>query len=372
MRRSVFEAAFLFAVLLLSSCRQQSGTETGNNVYETIEVKAGDIVLSDNWPASIRGRRDIAVYPQVSGTISKVCVKEGQKVSKGQSLFVIDQVPFKAALQMAQANVKAAEASVATARLVYDSRKALHEREVISDYDLHTSYNSLLTAEAQLAQATAQEVTARNNMTYTMVLSPVDGVVGTLPYREGSLVSPSVPQPLTTVSDNSQMYVYFSIAENRLLDMTCEYGSMDEAVAAFPDVQLLLNNGTVYKETGRIETISGVVDQSTGSASVRAVFPNRGGILHSGTSGKVIMPQKMENVITIPCSATFEMQDLVFAYKVVDGKARAARLSVMLSDDGRNYVVTSGLSAGDVILAEGVGMVRDGQDIQSGNSVETE
>ncbi|MCM1176971.1 MAG: efflux RND transporter periplasmic adaptor subunit [Clostridium sp.] len=364
-------AAIILGCTVLLSCGQQAGMETGNNnVYGTVKVTAKDIVLSDSYPASIQGRQDIAIFPQVSGTISKVCVKEGQKVRKGQSLFIIDQVPFKAALQMAQANVKAAEAGVATARLVYDSRKALHEKEVISDYDLQTSYNQLLTAQAQLAQAKAQEVTANNNMAYTMVLSPADGVVGTLPYREGALVSPSIPQPLTTVSDNSQMYVYFSITENRLLDMTCEYGSMDEALASFPKVQLKLNNGSIYKEEGYVETVSGVIDQSTGSASVRAVFPNKGGILHSGASGQVVLPRTIENAVVIPCTATFEMQDLVFAYRIVDGRTQAARLSVKLSDDGRSYVVNSGLSEGDIILAEGVGMVREGQAVQTRNATE--
>ncbi|MDE6872064.1 MAG: efflux RND transporter periplasmic adaptor subunit [Bacteroidales bacterium] len=361
-------AAMISGCLLLLSCGQQPRTEAVNNVYGTITVSERDIVLSDSYPASIQGRQDIAIYPQVSGTISKVCVTEGQKVRKGQSLFIIDQVPFKAALQMAQANVEAAEAGVATAQLVYDSRKALREKDVISDYDLQTSYNQLLTAKAQLAQAQAQEVTAKNNMTYTMVLSPADGVVGTLPYREGALVAPSLPQPLTTVSDNSQMYVYFSLTENKLLDMTCEYGSMDEALAAFPDVQLKLNNGAIYKEAGKVESISGVIDRSTGTASVRAVFPNNGGILHSGASGTVVLPRTVENAVVIPCTATFEMQDLVFAYRIVDGKTQAARLAVMLSDNGKEYVVTSGLSAGDIILAEGVGMVREGQAVQTKDS----
>lgn len=370
MNRSVFKAAAaMSAGIILLSCGQQSGTETGNrNVYGTISVAAKNIVLSDSYPASIQGRQDIAIYPQVSGTISKVCVTEGQKVRKGQSLFVIDQVPFKAALQMAQANVEAAEAGVATAQLVYDSRKALREKDVISDYDLQTSCNQLLTAKAQLAQAQAQEVTAQNNMTYTMVLSPADGVIGTLPYREGALVAPSLPQPLTTVSDNSRMYVYFSLTENKLLDMTCEYGSMDEALASFPKVQLRLSNGAIYKEEGKVESISGVIDRSTGTASVRAVFPNNGGILHSGASGTVVLPRIIENAVVIPCTATFEMQDLVFAYRIVDGKTQASRLSVSLSDDGKEYVVASGLSAGDIILAEGVGMVRDGQAVQTKDS----
>lgn len=357
-------AAMASCCLLLLSCGRQAGNQAGNNVYRVLDVKTQDIVLSDNYPASIQGRQDIAIYPQVSGTITKVCVKEGQRVRKGQSLFIIDQVPYKAALQMARADVEAAEAGVATAQLLYDSRKALFEEKVISDYDLQTSHNQLLTAKAQLAQAQAQEVTASNNMTYTMVLSPADGVVGTLPFREGALVSPSSPVALTTVSDNSQMYVYFSITENQLLAMTREYSTMDEVLASLPKVSLQLNDGSLYHEEGYIETISGVIDQTTGSVSVRAVFPNNGGILHSGASGKIILPYSYDDAIVIPCSATFELQDQIFAYRIVDGKTRSVRLTVKLTDDGKNYVVTSGLDAGDVILAEGVGMVREGQEIQ--------
>ncbi len=326
-------------------------------------VKPSDINLSEVYPASIEGRQDIAIFPQVSGTISKVCVTEGQRVSKGQSLFIIDQVPFKAALQMAEANVKAAQAGVATAQLVYDSRVELHKENVISEFDLLTSKNQLLTAKAGLAQAEAQLVTAKNNLTYTQVLSPVDGVVGTIPYRAGALVAPAIPQPLTTVSDNSQMYVYYSISENQLLDLTDAHGSMEEVLNSLPPVKLELANGKIYAEEGKIETISGVINPSTGSVSVRAVFPNKGGILHSGASGRIILNHMLKDVLIIPCSATYELQDLRFAYRYMDGKAKSAKLSVRLSDDGKSYIVDKGLNSGDIIITEGVGLIRDDQEI---------
>ena len=349
--------------LLLAACGPKQSGQAGSDSFKVIETVRSDIRLTDNYPASIRGRQDIEIYPQVSGTISKVCVKEGQKVRKGQSLFIIDQVPYKAALQIAQANVKAAEAAVATASLVYDSRKSLYEENVISEYDLRTSENSLLSAKAQLAQAQAQEVTAQNNMTYTMVLSPADGVVGTLPLREGALVSPSLPTALTTVSDNSKMYVYFSITENELLALCNTHGSMDEVLKSLPEVDLRLSDGSTYSKKGFIETISGVIEPSTGSVSVRAVFPNEGGILHSGASGKIILPYEYTGAIVIPASATFELQDKVFVFLVENGKAVSREVEVFLTDDGRDYVVKSGLGEGEVIIAEGVGMVRDGQTV---------
>ncbi len=349
--------------LLLTSCGQ---SQQGHNeaAYASISIDTSDVNISETYPASIEGRQDIAIFPQVAGTISKVCVSEGQRVRKGQSLFIIDQVPFKAALQMAQANVEAANAGVATAQLVYDSRVKLYEEKVISEFDLLTSKNQLLTAKAGLAQAQAQLVTAENNMTYTQVLSPVDGVVGTIPFRAGALVSPGLPQPLTTVSDNSQMYVYYSISEVQLLGLTSQHGSMDEVLKSLPKVKLELADGSIYGEEGTIETISGVINPSTGSVSVRAVFPNKGGILHSGASGRIILNHTLGNVIVIPCSATFELQDLIFAYKYEDGKTKAVRLSVKLTDDGRNYIVNDGLKTGDIIITEGVGLLRDGQEIK--------
>lgn len=362
MKRLSVSAAVSLCCLLFISCNQSS-QHMQETRFASIKVSTSEINVTEKYPASIEGRQDIAIFPQVSGTISKVCVKEGQKVRKGQSLFIIDQVPFKAALQMAQANVEAAQAGVATAQLVYDSRVKLFDEKVISEFDMLTSKNQLLTAKAGLAQAEAQLVNAENNMTYTQVLSPVDGVVGTIPFRAGALVSPAIPQPLTTVSDNSQMYVYYSISEIQLLGLTAQHGSMDEVLANLPPVTLELADGSIYGEKGKIETISGVIDPRTGSVSVRAVFPNVGGILHSGASGRIILDRKHEDVIIIPCSATFELQDLVFAYKYINGKAVSSRLSVALTDDGRNYIVNSGLEEGDIIISEGVGLIRDGQDI---------
>lgn len=362
MKKLSMVAAMMICCFFFVSCEQEA--QSAQDVaYASMKIGASDVNLSEIYPASIEGRQDIAIFPQVSGTISNVCVKEGQRVKKGQSLFVIDQVPFLAALQMANANVEAAKAGVATTKLNYDSAKELFAKKVISEHQLKTTENGYLTAKAGLAQAEAQLVTAKNNVTYTQVLSPADGVVGTIPYRVGTLVSPAIPQPLTTVSDNSQMYVYYSLSEIQLLDLTAEHGSMDEALATLPPVKLELANGKIYSSEGKVETISGVIDPTTGSVSVRAVFPNEGGILHSGASGRIVLDRKHTGVILIPCSATFELQDLVFAYKYVDGKAVATRLSVQLSDDGKNYLVRSGLKIGDIIITEGVGLIRDNQTI---------
>lgn len=328
-----------------------------------MKVEATDKELSTSYSATIRGRQDIDIYPQVSGTIEKLCVTEGQKVRRGQLLFIIDQVPYKAALRTAEANVEAAKAAVATAQLTYDSKKELFARKVVSQYDLSTAENNLLTAKAQLAQADAALVNAANNLSYTVVKAPSNGVAGTIPYRVGALVSASIPQPLTTVSDNSTMYVYFSMTSKQLLNLTRRYGSIAETLKNMPDVQLKLDDGSVYGIHGRVEAISGVVDTSTGSVQLRAAFPNEGGLLLSGSTGNIIMPNIYKDCIVVPQTATFELQDKIYVYKLVDGKASSSMIEVEKISDGREYIVTAGLTPGDVIVTEGVGLMREGTPI---------
>lgn len=331
--------------------------------YQVMSVATSDRELQTTYSAAIRGRQDIDIYPQVAGTLTRLCVEEGQAVRKGQVLFIIDQVPYIAALRTAEANVEAAKAVVATSQLTYDSKQELYAQKVVSEFDLKTSYNNLLTAKAQLAQAEAQRVNAANNLSYTEVKSPADGVVGTLPFRVGALVSPSMPKSLTTVSDNSNMYVYFSMTENRMLELIRRYGSKEKALAEMPAIILQLNDRSTYPQEGKIETISGVIDASTGTVSLRAVFPNKEGLLTSGGSGNVVIPVKKENCIVIPQVATFEVQDKVFVYKVVDGKAQSAAVQVTRVNGGQEYIVENGLQVGDVIVAEGVGLLREGTPI---------
>lgn len=362
MKHTFVKAALMACCMAAVSCGQ-APTAMGPGQYAVMTVATTDRVIPSNYSATIRGRQDIAIYPQVSGTISELRVTEGQRVSKGQTLFIIDQVPYEAALRTAEANVAAAKAGVATAQLTFDSKKELFARNVVSQYDLSTAENNLLTAKAQLAQAEAQRVNAANNLSYTVVKSPSNGVVGTLPYRVGALVSASIPQPLTTVSDNSEMYVYFSMTENQLLNLTRKYGSIDATLKSMPEVQLLLNDGSIYDQPGRIESISGVIDMSTGTVSLRAAFPNKGGLLHSGGAGNVVLPSIYENCIVVPQAATFELQDKIYVYKYVDGKATSSMISVEKISNGREYIVTSGLEPGDVIVTEGVGLLREGTPI---------
>ena len=316
---------WMLSLLLVTSCKN-APQSMGSADYKTMEVEYGNCTLSQSYTAVINGRQSVEIRPQVSGIITKVCIAEGAKVHQDQVLFIIDQVPYKAALQTAIANVKSAEAAVATA----------------------------------LAQAQAEEVNARNNLSYTEVKSPVDGVASMLPYRVGALVSSSITTPLTTVSDDREVYAYFSMTENQILSLVSQSGTLEKALEEMPEVDLQLSNGQAYAHKGKIDAISGTIEAGTRVISVRATFPNPEQMLRNGSSGEVIFPYNKENVIIIPQEATFEVQDKVFAYKVVDGKATSTQLQVYPIDNGKEYVVEKGLEKGDIIIAEGAGLIQEG------------
>lgn len=357
--------AAMVGLAVLTSCGSKQQRQAPSAVYKTMKVAAKTVQLDTKYSATIRGRQDIDVFPQVGGTLQKLCVTEGQTVKKGQTLFIIDQVPYQAALNTAEAALKAAEAQLATAELNYNSRKQLFEERVVSEFDMQTAQNSMLSAKAAVAQAKAQVVNARNSLSYTVVKSPSDGVVGTLPYRQGALVGASMLQPLTTVSDNSQMYVYFSLNESELLKLARQYGSIDSAVVNMPPVRLLLVDGSEYEELGKVESVSGVVDRQTGSVQLRAVFNNPGKLLHSGSTGNVIIPATYENAFVVPAAATVQTQDKFKVY-IVDEKgiAHSQLITILEKDGGDEFIVTSGLSGGEEIVAEGAGMVKEGQDVK--------
>lgn len=356
----------MVAVLSLSSCKKQQAP-TENNNYPVLEISLTDKSLSTEYTATIEGRQDVDVYPQISGTITRVCVNEGARVVKGQILFVIDQVPYKAAVETAKANVQSAKAAVATAQMTVESKEELYQSNVVSSFDLQSARNSLSQQQASLAQAEAQYTTARNNLSYTEVKSPVDGVIGMISYRVGSLVSSAITTPLVSVSDCDEMYVYFSLTETALLSLTKSLGQEAKS-DSMPHVKLRLSDGTLYSEEGRIDAISGLVDKHTGGVTLRAVFKNPSHLLRSGSQGRLILPIERKGCIVIPQASTYEIQDKVFVYKVIQGKTVSSPVTVLDMNDGKNYVVESGLSQGDVIVADGVGMLSDGMAVQASPS----
>lgn len=347
-------------MLLLSGCRQQTQTQSAAGDYPLMTLKPEDRLLSVKYSAVIEGKQDVEVRPQVSGTITRVCVDEGARVRKGQVLFVIDQVPYLAAVQKAKASVATAEANEATAKQTLEGKQMLYEEHVVSDFELRTAQNEYKSASAALMQARAELTEAQNNLSYTEVKSPVDGYAGMTSYRIGALVSSTMTDPLITVSDNSEMYVYFSLSEKQVLSLTARYGSLDAALKSFPEVSLELNDGTVYGQKGRVDVISGIVDKTTGTVSLRAVFDNQNKRLMSGGQANVVIPYERKQCIVVPQGATYEIQDRIFAYKVVDGKAVSTAIEVFPINDGKEYIVESGLQQGDVIVSEGAGLLKAG------------
>lgn len=349
---------------VICSCKQQSAAPASNK-YKTMSVTVSDRTVNSKYSATIKGRQDVEIYPQVSGLITQVCVNEGADVRKGQTLFVIDQIPYKAALETALANVENAEAAVATARMTADSKAELFRDSVVSEFDLLTARNALRQQEAALAQARAELTNARNNLSYTEVKSPVSGTAGMIPYRIGALVSSGISTPLVTVSDNDEMYAYFSMTEKQALALSRQNGDVEKALEAMPEVELILSDGSKYTEKGQIDAISGIIDTKTGAVSVRAVFPNPERILRSGGQGNILLPNERKGCIVIPQEATYELQDKIFVYKVVEGKTQSTQITVFPINDGKEYIVESGLEAGDVIVAEGAGLLRDGVQVGS-------
>lgn len=364
--RVLFSAAVSLCALFLPGCSEQK-SEMPQIEYGSMIISESDVETVEKFPATIRGRQDVDIYPQISGKLTSVNVKEGQRVKNGQTLFVIDQIPYKAALQTAEANLSSAKAEVASAQLDYDGKMELFNEKVISAFELKKAENALMIARAAQAQAAARLTDARNNLSYTVVTSPCDGVVGTIPFRAGYLVSPTLASPLTTISDNSEMYVYFSMPENRMIELIRAYGSAERVLESMPAVKLFLNDGSVYETEGRVESISGVLDKVTGATSVRAVFKNPAGLLHSGGAGNVGLAQRNSGIIEIPQSATYELLDKVYAYRVIDGKVCAVRLKVNPVKENNSYIVLSGLNVGDVIVTEGVGNLQDGMEIKLKN-----
>jgi membrane fusion protein (multidrug efflux system) len=367
MKKAFVSVGACFCALLgmLTACTQPAPTSQESG-YKTMTVKKENRLLTNSYSAVVKGRQSVEIRPQVSGTITEICVKEGAKVHKGQVLFVIDQVPYKAALQTALANVKSAEAAVATARLTFDSKEELFKERVVSDFDRQTAQNSLWEAEASLAQAKANETNARNDLSYTVVRSPVDGVAGMSSYRVGALVNSSITTPLLTVSDDEEVYVYFSMTENQMLSLLRQYGSVDKALAGMPKVSLQLSDGVKYAHEGVIDAISGTIDTGTGAVSLRAVFPNPEGMLRNGSTATLVLPYTKENALVVPQEATFEIQDKVYVYKVNEsGKAESAQVTVFPLNNGQEYIVESGLQEGEVIVAEGAGLIQENTQILS-------
>ena len=358
MKKSLFVTA---VAVSLAACGGGGGMPNfGNDEYPVETIGTNSASLQSTYPATIRGIQDVQVRPKVSGFIMKVYVHEGQAVKAGQVLFAIDSETYRAAVRQAQAGVNTARAQLNTARLTYENNKKLFDKHVIGQFELATAQNSFTTAQASLAQAEASLASAKETLSWCLVKSPAAGVVGSLPYKAGALVSASSPDPLTTVSDVSTVEVFFSMSERDILGLTKTAGSVGEALKEMPSVKLLLADGTVYGHPGKVVKMSGVIDAATGAYSIIAHFANPERLLKSGGAGQIVIPRTNSNAIVIPQEATASVQNKLFVYKVgKDNKVNYSEIKVDPQNDGNTYIVTSGLSVGDRIVVKGLTKLTD-------------
>ncbi|WP_315403957.1 efflux RND transporter periplasmic adaptor subunit [Hoylesella saccharolytica] len=347
-------AAFLF------SCGNKNNMKLGDNEYPVVTIGSQNAETQTTYPASIKGIQDVEIRPKVSGFITKLCVQEGQAVKAGQLLFVIDNTTYQAAVHQAQAALNSAKAQLNTSKLTFENSKKLFEKNVIGSYELQTAQNTFENAKAAVAQAQAALASARETLGFCYVKSPANGVIGSLPYKVGALVSASSPDALTTVSDVATVEVYFSVNEKDILNMTKNVGGIHAAISDYPAVKLQLADGTMYNQLGKVVKVSGVINQATGAVSMIARFPNPDRLLKSGASGTVIVPKNSSNAIVIPQSVTTEVQNKVFVYTVDNkNKVKYTEITVDPQNDGKNYIVTGGLHIGDRIVTKGLTSLTD-------------
>ncbi|MCK3686418.1 efflux RND transporter periplasmic adaptor subunit [Maribellus sp. YY47] len=366
--RNLSILASFFAAYSCSNAPQgPSGMAGQVKQLKVMELSTSDVTLHQDFPTTLQGEQTVEIRPRVAGYIESILVDEGDYVKKGQTLFKINANDIEAQVRSADAQVKVAESMVTTAKINVEKTKPLVEKNIISGFELESVENNLKSAEAQLAQAKANLANAKANLQYTVITSPTNGLIGNFPYRVGSLVSSSIAQPLTTVSNTSSMQAYFSMNEKDFLQLTkdLEGSNTREKLEKLPEVELILPDNSVYATKGTIETASGIVDQLTGAVNIRASFPNPTGDLRSGGSGRVRLPEMHKSVITVPQKATFEIQGSHFVYVVnAENKVVMTPIQTVAGNLKEKYVVTSGLKSGDKIVIEGVSTLRDGIEIK--------
>ena len=348
---------FAAATLLLASCGGGGGRPTfGDNEYPVQAVGTSSMQMQTTYPATIKGVQDVQICPKVQGFITQINVKEGQTVGAGQVLFVLDNATYQAQVRQAQASVNTAQAQCNTSKLSYENSQKLFESGVIGDFELQSSANSYEQAKASLSAAQATLANAKEMLSFCYVKSPASGVVGTLPYKIGTLVNTSTV--MTTVSNNSSMEVYFSLTEKDAMSMT------QASLGEMPSVQLRLADGTIYNHEGKVTKMSGVIDAATGSVQIIALFPNAEKLLKSGGSGSIVIPRSNSSAIVIPQSCVSEVQDKKFVFMLGEGnKVKYSEIKVDPQNDGKNYIVTEGLKVGDKYVTNGITKLSDGMEI---------
>ncbi|MBR2242880.1 MAG: efflux RND transporter periplasmic adaptor subunit [Prevotella sp.] len=365
MKRNKFLMVVAMAVILVSCGGKGGGMPNfGDNEFPVQSVQTKDASMQTTYPATIKGVQDVEIRPKTSGFITRVCVKEGQTVGVGQLLFVIDNETYQAAVRQAQASVNTATAQCNTAKLTYENNQKLFEQNVIGQYELESAKNAYASAQAQLSLAKATLASAKEQLSFCFVKSPAAGVIASLPYKVGAMVSANSAPALTTVSNISSMEVYFSMTEKDMLELSKTAGGTQAAINAIPPVKLQLADGTVYGHEGKVTKASGVIDASTGSVQLIAHFPNPERLLKSGGSGSIVISKNDNSAIIIPQSCVSEVQDKKFVYVLgKDNKVKYTEITVDPQTDGLNFIVRSGLKPGDKYVTNGITKLSDGMEI---------
>ncbi|WP_069658517.1 efflux RND transporter periplasmic adaptor subunit [Arcticibacter eurypsychrophilus] len=331
-----------------------------------VSIKSSTETTYTEYPAAIQGAVDLEIRPQVSGVLDKIYVNEGALVKKGDPLFKLNGLSFKEALNNAQASLLAAQASVTNARIEIDKLTPLVKNKVVSDFQLRSAQATYESAQARVKQARAEVAAANINLDYTLIKAPVNGYVGLLPKKQGSLVSTTDPLPLTQLSDVHEVHVYFSLGEDDFADFNTEHpgGTLAEKLKGLPGVSLVLSNNSVYPQEGKIDMVDGQFDKQTGSILLRATFANQQGLLRSGNTGKIRLSLQHQNTLLIPQASTVEVQDKMFVFTVDKSNKVSKRPITVSGTSGTNYLVNNGLASGDRIVVDGIDKIKEGDIIQ--------
>jgi membrane fusion protein (multidrug efflux system) len=364
MRNTIYYRVFglILIAFILSSCANKKPIDNAKQ-YPVMSVTLQSTQLFKDYAATLKSQQTVEIRPKITGYIEKIMVDEGAYVKKGQLLFRLNSNDLQATVRSAEAQVKVAEADLNTAKINVSTTKPLVEKNIVSKYDLESVESAFKAREAQLAQAQANLENAKANLQYTYITSPANGVIGTIPYRVGSLVGTTSAEPLTVVSSSGKMYAYFSLNEKDYLNLLqgLHGKSTQEKLAKLPAVSLILADKSLYGQNGNIETASGLVDQQSGAVIMRATFPNSEGRLLSGGSGSVRIPQYVNSCIIIPQKAVFELQDKYFVFIVgQDNKVKDVEIKVLIGNLKDSYIVTDGLQVGDKIVLDGINSLRAG------------
>nr|WP_193361685.1 efflux RND transporter periplasmic adaptor subunit [Flavobacterium sp. CF136] len=365
--KNVIITSFILA-LVLSSCadKSQAPAAAPAPLLPVLAITSENTTTDAEYPASIQGTVDVEIRPQVSGNLDRVLVDEGAYVSKGQSLFKINERPFREQLNNALASLHAAEAALINAQLEVDKLTPLVQNKVVSDYQLKTAKASQKIAAANIEQAKAMVASAKINLGYTNVTAPVSGYIGRLPKKQGSLVSATDIEALTTLSDVHEVYAYFSLGETDFINFKAQYAgsSIGDKIKKLPPVSLILADDNAYPQTGKIDMVDGQFDKNTGAITLRATFPNANGTLRSGNTGRIRLGLQHDDAILVPQSATIEMQDKVFVFTVGKENKVTKMPITVIGKSGTNYLIKDGVKTGDQIVLSGIDKLQEGQVIQ--------